>query len=676
MSDSEDEDSWQERELAGQVADDANADAEEEDRQLLAAYKESHKLWTHEALKRRRGVQDRGVATFPLKTNLLNSRHDPAARSFAFDTVRAFNEYHRQVQMSKRFAKGNSAALFSYAQDLGCPAWLDECIPPNQPTRLYLDVELKQTIPEEDKALKQYFISATDPNDDHVREWKGGRVKQGRLNAVLREHVLGILPHLTPDGVAPTALDDSQGIICEDLSVLYPVVVGRPFTEDECKAGLRVIRGDLTKIIRKCFLGHFEDRNNEERMNGLLQMNICTSCREDKFSLHIVMPQLYCESVVLSMTTIVHEMARHLEVANIHWLLQNQSAWETDEGSFRIRCMSLERQKNLQSRFTGFNVGPIDEAVYREWGLMRAPGTVKAGAQHALRPLRSDLDQMLSQGMPTKFDEIFRDNQAGINEWLEYTISACGEPGAGVHPDSKPVLFIGWSSVHKNPRAPSYLRYKEKYKGLFSIPRRFENAFKIVQAPPDSRRRFLDHRRTRFARDDAEEMALRAERPSGVFESHEIAYGETYHVEETNQRAHLRDIDAGFMIRHKHGEGGAEETRASASVRHHLGRVGFFCHACNAQFWEKVDDAEDRYDVRFSYRDEEIIEAQLKDGGDTTCACTQVPGSADDKHHAFISCPNNANAVQWYDRMNKQLIVIDANMGSGKSNEVSLGLMF
>ena len=83
MSDSEDEDSWQERELAGQVADDANADAEEEDRQLLAAYKESHKLWTHEALKRRRGVQDRGVATFPLKTNLLNSRHDPAARSFA-----------------------------------------------------------------------------------------------------------------------------------------------------------------------------------------------------------------------------------------------------------------------------------------------------------------------------------------------------------------------------------------------------------------------------------------------------------------------------------------------------------------------------------------------------------------------------------------------------------------
>ena len=116
--------------------------------------------------------------------------------------------------------------------------------------------------------------------------------------------------------------------MCEHYSDVSPGV----FTEAVCRSGL-----DMTKeSIEDCLA----DVDGIERSQ--LGMHVVSGCRPYKFSLHIVMKEMYCESPVLSMALVVFEIARRFSIDNLFWLLDNEDEWNSPVGVFRTHALMVK----------------------------------------------------------------------------------------------------------------------------------------------------------------------------------------------------------------------------------------------------------------------------------------------------------------------------------------------
>ena len=158
------------------------------------------------------------------------------------------------------------------------------------------------------------------------------------------------------------------------LRQAYVNLAIQEFNEQQCKAGLQIIQDHIGEFLKTILPTSVAD---------YIDMHILTGCRASKFSLHIVMKDIYCESSVLSMPLVVYKIAHSFIVQNMNWLVQNwQSASGTDELKFRLRVLmplnmthndyelsdpmlredeDVERPSLL---FTGYNDSPFDEAIY------------------------------------------------------------------------------------------------------------------------------------------------------------------------------------------------------------------------------------------------------------------------------------------------------------------------
>jgi len=117
----------------------------------------------------------------------------------------------------------------------------------------------------------------------------------------------------------------------------YVKISNTNFTEDICRAGLAVIKEHIHEVF-----SHLPEGDATE-----LSMRVLSGCREKKFSLHLVMDKIYCESAVLTMALVVFEIARKFSVENMRWLLKHNDLWNSAIGKFRIRALMIKEMGQL-----------------------------------------------------------------------------------------------------------------------------------------------------------------------------------------------------------------------------------------------------------------------------------------------------------------------------------------
>ena len=179
---------------------------------------------------------------------------------------------------------------------------------------------------------------------------------------------------------------DSEFDILRRLCEHYTNVASGEFTEVVCRAGLDVIK----ESIEDCLA------NVDGVERSQLGMHVVSGCRSNKFSLHIVMKEVYCESPVLSMALVVFEIARRFSLDNLFWLLDNEDEWNSPVGLFQTHALMIKEMGQWvetddgekKYTFSGYNDTPFDEAIYSKNHLLRAPGACKvSGWVGGLHPI-------------------------------------------------------------------------------------------------------------------------------------------------------------------------------------------------------------------------------------------------------------------------------------------------
>ena len=293
------------------------------------------------------------------------------------------DELRLRLRYKKEYVVGTINRVFQYGHKLTIPLVLDEVVLPNHPSPIHFDIEMKQQ-------EKGDFCYRDVPN-------------------IIEAHLEGLGYEMTGD-------------IAGILGQAYISSTVKPFTEQQCKAGLHIIRDHIGEMIKN-MLPTSDARS--------IEMEVLTGCRPSKFSLHILMKYIYCDSSVLSMPLVVYEIARSFVVQNTKWLVQNwQNSSASDEAEFRLRAlMPLNMSHNdwevvdpmraeendTQIIFKGYNDSPFDEAIYSAHHLLRAPGACKATGGHALSPVLNESSSLMTQ--KRLFSQLFPNDDTGFLSW-------------------------------------------------------------------------------------------------------------------------------------------------------------------------------------------------------------------------------------------------------------------
>ena len=239
------------------------------------------------------GKQNHAVASYhelrgKLETNRRSS-NDAAvfahskpsiSNSLSFSNVRAY-------------LVGTMSQFWRFTQFHNGACMLEEMVVCNQIVPLYLDIEVKRMEIDRDFKDVQWIDGEANITEVHVR----------RFWSIVKAHVHGVLGYNMSDEAAKLVTRCFVIHSCKGL------------TEEECQAGICVMTEFCTNFFRE-HMGVSE--------NKFLKINAVSGCRESKFSVHIVMKGLVCDSAVRSMPLLVYELSKAFLKKNLQIVLDCQ----------------------------------------------------------------------------------------------------------------------------------------------------------------------------------------------------------------------------------------------------------------------------------------------------------------------------------------------------------------
>jgi hypothetical protein len=325
--------------------------------------------------------------------------------------------------------------------------------------------------------------------DVEIKKGSGG----GNYGPLLGAHISGL-------GIQ----SDPRPAKVEALGAAYSRVVGSDLQESECKEGLRIVKTHILSILKR-ILGQ-EDSPS---------LSVLTGCRPGKFSLHIIIADVYCDSAVLTMPLLAFEIARTFVFENTEWLLENEGGWDTPEGRFRVRAMMLEGAAGKAARtppprttartqprreaerwiFKGYDNSPIDEAIYSANHLLRAPGPSTALNIGALAPVRHGSPLLVRE---RQFYKLFPLSDDGYKDWVSYLIT---RTRGGVTLEETRSVLTGWRPSQSYPVGRRwYAEYRKRSAVFGSLEPHFDRvvAFRADLFLLYEERRLTRHERRRL----------------------------------------------------------------------------------------------------------------------------------------------------------------------------------
>lgn len=252
-----------------------------------------------------------------------------------------------------------------------------------------------------DLEIKKRSSALYDKEEEHFKE-----LYRCDVSEVLKKHFLRTMQHYSAteqDRELKFAEHDGDlnlDAFCGRLAILYKRESVCDFKQPVCRQGLiattKHIRHFLKYVIGDSnpnmldTVARSVERGDIERplTNVHSSMSILTGCRPGKFSLHVMMDYVYCESVNLSMPLLVYEIARWWTRSNTRWLVKSYChKWRNNdnldpETVFRIRALMVEDMLEAKSglKFKAYKDTLFDEAIYSANHLMRGVFSRKSGS--------------------------------------------------------------------------------------------------------------------------------------------------------------------------------------------------------------------------------------------------------------------------------------------------------
>ncbi len=295
--------------------------------------------------------------------------------------------------------------LFRYLCGLPNFATYDEVVLSDRPTPLHFDVELK------------------------VGEGYDPESKAGEVSDVVYNSLVQIFPLDDIRRRVPLREGEEDGDYKRRVCAYCRIIENAEYekclwTEGQCQAGYASVRKAVEKIVFEILCGS----GCEEGLAELVcsELRILSGCRRDKFSLHILLPQVLCDSNVITMPLVVFEVARRFAVENLMFAVAKMA--ETcgdDEDEFSTKWLDddslvfsaravrpsamlankllfdvdgvgldgwvSDREMPQDGRsipvYAGYNDTIFDEQIYSKNHLLRGPGACKAEGGVMLFPV-------------------------------------------------------------------------------------------------------------------------------------------------------------------------------------------------------------------------------------------------------------------------------------------------
>jgi hypothetical protein len=507
-----------------------------------------------------------------------------------------------QVKYVKEYWLGSKIAFFRYAQMENTGVLLEEVVRADEPSPIHFDVEIKQLAGTTEDALA---------TAQRIHGW----------NSLLMDHLF----HL---GIPV----DRQWVT--SLVSAYDHVSTTPFTETECRWGLGIIREHVVSC-----LGLFVPNMTEQET----EIKILTGCRRSKFSLHVLVKNVFCDSAVLTMPLLVFEVARLFVVRNSEWLARQQDVdlLASDEGRFRLRALMLSSMAHTDDNghrlYRGYNDSPFDEAIYTANHLLRAPGACKDDkTTGALAPVVGEDSPLIVS--ERRFCHVFPDTRLdeGFFGWVDYLVGGqFSRIGTQV---SNPKLLTGW---RPSPAYPPTRRWQSEYQNrerdnqrllLFEVVD-FAHATMTYTLYQERRPVYL---RQNITRGESRALARRAlaRNVHNPDARHLVDPDQVFKGEDGIRKA-FRMFKSGEFFHHIHNT--VEERTPSAKTF----PGGFHCFGCNTTF---VVERENPVEQPYPFLPEETKQAE-----DPFARLTTIP---------------------WDTFLQKKFCVVSAPMGSGKTEQL------
>ena len=340
--------------------------------------------------------------------SLLKLWDDEKACMICFTDRPYWDKERKELMWSKTFLVGSIFKFYTLMTVIQGSVYLDEIVLVHRPTRLYFDVELDCLSVGEDEVVER---------DSEL--WKALYLCADGLKLMRVESEQGYDREWYDSGDQGDEEDDgryfnSEGrLLMKRLARKYYDCIEQPFSREVCTAGCHVIVDHVKNWVCRADI-----------QEGQLDIRVCSGCREGKFSLHLVAPELICDCQTLTTELISFEIARCFRSVNLHWLMKHEDDWETPEGIFRIRAlkaheMYLWSADHKEAIFHSRGDTPFDEAVYSPNHGMRAPGACKRGLGLPMVPV--NLDDVSSCIMSSRVD--FESIYGEFTNWRDYLIT-------------------------------------------------------------------------------------------------------------------------------------------------------------------------------------------------------------------------------------------------------------
>jgi hypothetical protein len=469
---------------------------------------------------------------------------------------------------------------------------LDEVVRSNQPSPLHFDIEIKK-------------VSLSDFGCRDVE-------------SVLRAHVLG----LKIGGGSVSATNT-----IEDVSLDYINIAGADITEEECLAGLGVVTRHIMEMVHRLVPSYAAASTWRD------DMLVLTGCRANKFSLHVIMKWVFCDSAVQAMPVVVFEIAREFVRENTRLLLYGHLARGGAEWTFRVRALMLESMAEVENDvllFKGCDDSPFDEAIYSANHLLRAAGACKASAGvPALAPVLGSNSRLLVA--QRRFDHVFsprRDDSDIV--WREHCI--CYRRRVLFEPRHPTYVLLDWKPTKAYPRARRWWSEYRRSGVLVGQGNLFDE---VIRGRPDN----MDYEEGRVTRReqrllDRAERSLASESLGDRMAKELVSPDEIFRCEDGVRKA-FRFFKPGEFLFHVHN--GVEEKTPSAKTF----SGGFHCFGCDHTYGVPRTRA---WEETYPFVPDEILESDDAD--------------------AFLP------PLPWVDYLKKKYCVVSAPMGSGKTEQL------
>jgi hypothetical protein len=513
-----------------------------------------------------------------------NEERNKAAVIFARDKPRPDNIKMR-MKYRKEYMVGSLQRFFKYGWTAPTgEVALDEVVRSGEPSPLHFDIEIKKV--------------------DHL---------EGRdVEAVLRTQVEAF------------GLEEGDYSI-HDVSRDYKRIAVSPLTEEECQAGFGVVRRHILQMVKR-IIPDYPDMNEWGE-----DMMVVTGCRASKFSLHVVMKRIFCDSAVLAMPLVVFEIAREFAIANTKEVLSRRQ--RDGEWRFRVRALMLESLAEVQEGvpiFKGFDDSPFDEAIYSANHLLRAPGACKAApGVGGLAPVLGETTRMIVG--ERRFDVIFPDSPLWMDHCICSRLKALDRPPLDT-PASDSFVLTRWEPKPAYPRARRWWAEYRKLGAVVGLDSLFDHVIECAETLGRYQELRLTRREQRLLNRDERQLACR---DLGEGAPKELVDADDIFRCEDGKRKAFRCFHPGEFLFHVHG--GVEESTPSAKTF----RGGFHCFGCNNTYGTLRTRA---WEENFPFLEDEITEAEEAD--------------------AYLP------AIQWVDLQTRKFCVVSAPMGSGKTEQV------